>query len=129
MDRLKQMLDTINFNYTERIFESEDGIAGLGPEPFVSELIISYPMNDHLIITSHLQDPSIRIHIIAAYAVHARSLLCKVAPPTKESIHEACLHVYFPLLHVLPTGKQTETSLPSSPVPYLWVVCPGLVAT
>ena len=37
MDRLKQMLDTINVTYDERMFESEDGIAGLGPEPFVSE--------------------------------------------------------------------------------------------
>ena len=47
MDRLKQMLDTINVNYTERIFETEDGIAGLRPEPYVSELIdtfISCPM-------------------------------------------------------------------------------------
>ena len=39
MDRLKQLLDTINVTYTERIFESEDGIAGLGSEAFVSELV------------------------------------------------------------------------------------------
>ena len=39
MDRLKQMLDTINITYNDKIFESEDGIAGLEPEPFVSELI------------------------------------------------------------------------------------------
>ena len=82
----------------------------------------------HLVTQSHQKDPSIRIQIIATYAVHARPLLCEVAPPTKESIHEACSHVYFPYLHVLPTGKQTETSLPSSPVPHVWVVCSGLVA-
>ena len=83
MDHLKQMLDTVNVTYLERIFESEDGIAGLGREPFVSKLIVSYPMNDHLIITvysSHLQDPSIRIYIIAAFAPHARSLLSEVVP-------------------------------------------------
>ena len=47
VDRLKQMLDTINVTYNERIFESEDGIAGLGPEAFVSELVdtlVSCPM-------------------------------------------------------------------------------------
>ena len=47
MNRLKQMLDTINVTYTERIFESEDGIAGLGPEAFVSALVdelVSCPM-------------------------------------------------------------------------------------
>ena len=78
---------------------------------------------------SHQRDPSIRIHIIATYAVHARLLLCKVAPPTKESIYGACLLVYFPSLHVLPTGKQAGTSLPSSHVPHLWVVCSGVVAS
>ena len=38
MSHLKQMLDTINVTYEEKIFESEDGIAGLGPDPFVSDL-------------------------------------------------------------------------------------------
>ena len=41
---------------------------------------------------SHQKDPSIRIHIIATYAVHARPLLCEVAPPTEELIHAACSH-------------------------------------
>ena len=36
MRHLKGMLDTINVTYEERIFESEDGIAGLGHELFVS---------------------------------------------------------------------------------------------
>ena len=36
MDHLKQLLLTINVTYTERTFESEDGIAALGSEPFVS---------------------------------------------------------------------------------------------
>ena len=31
-------------------------------------------------ISSYLQDPSIRIYIIATYAAHARLLLCEVAP-------------------------------------------------
>ena len=39
MELVKQMLDTINVTYDERIFESEDGIAGLEPEPFVSDYI------------------------------------------------------------------------------------------
>jgi len=38
MDRLKQLLLTINVTYTERMFETEDSIAGLGSEPFVSEI-------------------------------------------------------------------------------------------
>ena len=37
MAHLKQLLDTINVTYAERIFESENGIAELGPEPFVSK--------------------------------------------------------------------------------------------
>ena len=37
MAHLKQLLDTINVTYTEKIFESENGIAELGPEPFVSK--------------------------------------------------------------------------------------------
>ena len=37
MDRLKRMLDTINVTYTEKTFESEEDIAGLGPKPFVSD--------------------------------------------------------------------------------------------
>jgi len=37
MDLLKQMLDTINVTYHERMFETKDGIAGLGSEPFVSD--------------------------------------------------------------------------------------------
>ena len=85
MDRLKQLLDTINVTYTERIFESEDGIAGLGSEAFVSELVdelVSCSMIYKVILFSILspQNPSIRIHIIAAYASLARSLLCEVAP-------------------------------------------------
>ena len=43
MSHLKQMLDTIDVTYNERMFESEDGIAGLGSEPFVSDYItLSY---------------------------------------------------------------------------------------
>ena len=84
-------------------------------------------MLSHLVIPSHSKDANYRIHIIATYAVHARPLLCEVAPPTDESIHEACLQ--FSSLNVLPTGQQTGTSLPSSPAPYLWVVCSGVVAS
>ena len=36
MDHLKEMLDTINVTYIEKTFESENGIAELQPEPFVS---------------------------------------------------------------------------------------------
>ena len=44
MDRLKRQLDDINVTYTEKIFETENGIAELGTEPFVSHqtLIIQY---------------------------------------------------------------------------------------
>ena len=50
-------------------------------------------MLSHLVIPSHSKDVNYRIHIIATYAVHARPLLCEVAPPTNEPIYEACLHV------------------------------------
>ena len=89
MDRLKQLLDTINVTYNETNFETKDGIAGLGPEPFVSGLIdklISRPMHDILVDVSFPscpQDPNIRIYIIATYSSHARSLLCEVAPLPK----------------------------------------------
>ena len=61
MDRLKLLLDTIDVNYTESIFESEEGIAGLGAEPF---------------------DPESRIFIFATYANSARALLCEVGGAT-----------------------------------------------
>ena len=38
MDRLKRQLDDINVTYTEKIFETENGIAELGTEPFVSHI-------------------------------------------------------------------------------------------
>ena len=57
IDRLKALLHTINVTYSENIFESDEGIAGLGAEPF---------------------DPDARIFIIATYSVHARPLLCEV---------------------------------------------------
>ena len=49
MSHLKQMLDTINVTYVERIFESEDGIAGLGPDPFVSD---SRTLSNHALMCS-----------------------------------------------------------------------------
>ena len=36
MDSLKRSLTDYGVDYTERVFTSRDGIAGLGPEPFVS---------------------------------------------------------------------------------------------
>ena len=38
MDRLKRQLDDINVTYTEKIFETENGVAKLGTEPFVSHI-------------------------------------------------------------------------------------------
>ena len=37
MHHLKQLLDTIYANYTEKTFESEEDVAGLGPKLFVSD--------------------------------------------------------------------------------------------
>ena len=79
MDRLKQLLDKNNFTYTEKTFESEEDIAGLGSEPFVSDSRTKEFVKLHFIISLHSpQDPNIRIYIIATYAVHARPLLCEV---------------------------------------------------
>ena len=50
-------------------------------------------LSTYLDTPSHSKDINYRIHIIAAYAVHARPLLCQVASPNNESIYEACLHV------------------------------------
>ena len=58
MDRLKRLLGTISFNYTENIFETEEGVDGLGADPFVSDS---------------------RIFVFATYANNARVLLCKVS--------------------------------------------------
>ena len=38
VDHLKQMLETINVTYIERMFETESGATGLGPQLFVSSL-------------------------------------------------------------------------------------------
>ena len=57
MDRLKIFLDGINYDYTERIFETEEGIAGLGDEPFVA---------------------GARVFVFATFAGNARKLLCEV---------------------------------------------------
>ena len=36
VDHLKEMLETINVTYIERMFETENGATGLGPQLFVS---------------------------------------------------------------------------------------------
>ena len=57
VERLKGLLQSIGVEYSQKIFESEEGIAGLGPEPF---------------------DPEARIFIIISFENHPRELLCKV---------------------------------------------------
>ena len=37
MDDLKKLLSNAGIDYTERVFASEEGITGLGTEPFVSK--------------------------------------------------------------------------------------------
>ena len=54
---MKTLLNSIDVSYSEKIFESEEGIAGLGADPF---------------------DTGDRIFIIAMYSNHARPLLCEV---------------------------------------------------
>ena len=58
MDQLKRLLDTINVNYTENIFETNEGVDGLEEDPFSS---------------------GSRIFVFATYANNARALLCKVS--------------------------------------------------
>ena len=36
MNYLKRDLTTLEVEYTEKVFNSADGVGGLGPEPFVS---------------------------------------------------------------------------------------------
>ena len=50
---------------------------------------------------SHMQDPSVRIYIIATYAVHARPLLCKVYIPTSTNNFLASLLIHLSYLHKL----------------------------
>ena len=38
MTRLQKLLKRDNITFNERIFETEDGIAGLGEEPFVRKM-------------------------------------------------------------------------------------------
>ena len=55
--RLKALLQSIGVEYSQKVFETDEGIAGLGPEPF---------------------DPEARIFIIISFENHPRELLCKV---------------------------------------------------
>ena len=57
VDQLKALLQSIGVEYSQRVFETNEGIAGLGPEPF---------------------DPEARIFIIVSFENHPRELLCKV---------------------------------------------------
>ena len=57
VERLEALLQSIGVTYSESVFESDEGIAGLGPEPF---------------------DPEARIFVIAAFSNHARALMCEV---------------------------------------------------
>ena len=79
-----------------------------------------------IIILLYPQDDSIRIYIIATYAVHARSLLCEVASQTKTTHTYTCSLI---LIHIAPTGIPSWPLLSPSPVSYLWVVWPELVAS
>ena len=54
MDRLKRQLDDINVTYTEKIFETENGIAELGTEPFVSHQTLIIQYYNHEMWSHHL---------------------------------------------------------------------------
>ena len=113
MDHLKQLLDTINVTYTEKIFASANGIAELGPEPFVSDYrkhIFDKLENYSSHYIFHPQDPSIRIYIIATYAVHARPLLCKVDSPMNKSAN----HLFSLLAFTLPSTTRWRISYPQA---------------
>ena len=115
MDRLKRKLDDINVTYSEKIFETENSIAEFGTEPFVSHQNIDHSIlqSSNVVTSSYPQDRSIRIYIIATYAVHARSLLCEVARlpniSPKLSIRLSLLVCILPPLHIdtCPTHRHT----------------------
>ena len=54
IEQLKVLLQSIRVTYSESVFESDEGIAGLDPEPF---------------------DPEARIFVVAAFS---RALMCEV---------------------------------------------------
>lgn len=76
IDRLKLFLVRDGIEYTETLFDTIDGIDGLGNEIFVSAPNqYTWEVAD---INYVLQDSGMRIIIPAMYAVNARPLLCKV---------------------------------------------------
>ena len=78
MNYLKRDLTTLEVEYTEKVFNSADGVGGLGPEPFVSvwySLCLRHCFTPALIT---LQDLEARIYVLAMYSSHARALMCEV---------------------------------------------------
>ena len=101
MDTLKTMLMENNINFTDSIFNTEDGI---GEQPFVSNIasvFVSLHVQStlHSLVITHIQYPhtyppphthththilkqafdlQARIFIIATYSEYARQLICKV---------------------------------------------------
>ena len=51
MDRLKILLTEEGINFTDAKFNTEDGIRGLGEQPFVSKIVHVNCKNKHATIT------------------------------------------------------------------------------
>ena len=94
MDVLKQRLSEDKVEYVEKVFATSESIAGLRSSPFVSQ-IFSY--DTHCLHTSSsvvllesyfyinftcthhfLQEPDIRVYVMAMYSFHARAVICEV---------------------------------------------------
>lgn len=76
MNSLKRDLTEYGVEYTEKVFTSADGIAGLGPEPFVSNQIIAcmcgcmYMLCICFVYVICMHDCSSALNIMLEYDLH-----------------------------------------------------------
>lgn len=93
MDVLKQRLSEDKVEYVEKVFATSESIAGLRSSPFVSQIfsydthclhapssVVLLDSTLHVFIyTGHLlQEPDIRVYVMAMYSFHARAVICEV---------------------------------------------------
>ena len=118
MAHLKQLLDTINVTYTEKIFESENGIAELGPEPFVSKeeqnhfdnLRLVILLSCHSIPSTGSQHQNIyHCNLCCACKTTAVWGTPNYSNKSVVKLYQACWHVHFPLLHSDPCPTHRHT--------------------
>ena len=75
MARLKVLLTKAGINFTNCVFNSEEGIEGLGPQPFVSSCI--YLAQANRIVNVHVS-PHYTIHTLQRTQSHIPFHMCNM---------------------------------------------------